>query len=732
MAAGLAAYLTSFEGTFLFDDRLQILGHRRITTLWPPWEALGRRRPVVDYSMALSHAAFGQHVWGYHAVNLAIHIIAGLTLYGIVRRTVQAMNGQLGAGALHGRDRASPWVALATAVFWVVHPLQTQSVTYLIQRAESLMGMFYLLTVYCVICGAQRVRAADYTGEQASAHGAGGLARTQDATRFLWYGAAIFFCTLGMGTKAVMVTAPVAVLLYDRMFLAGSFMRALRWRRGLYLGLGATWLVLLASGVVKAVVNPSSSRAHVGFGFKGIAPLDYALTQCGVLMHYLRLSLFPRPLCLDYEWEAVRDFAPAVAPGLIIVTLVVASAIAYFRYRSAAAFAGVWFFVILAPTSSIVPIKDPMFEHRMYLPLAAPLIVLVFAGHWMLRRAAARFALRPAVFRGACVLLGVLVTASLGYATLRRNSDYHNEVGMWRDVLAKRPSSARAAENLGTALLGEGKPDESLAILQRAVEMAPRSATARNALGFALIARGRYKDAREQFEKALEIRPTFLRALVNLGNVLADLRQPERAIPYYEKAIRLRPAQTDARLGLANTLLGLGRSGEAINQYRELLRFDPRDASAWGNLGFALLNQAGNDEALRHQAMDALRTALELDPDAVNARNTLGIALLVEGRLDEAIAAFRQVVKRDPRFAGAYQNLAKCLVQKGDLEAAVQHYRIALRLNPDEPSAHYELGSVLERLGDTAGAAEEYTRTLVLQPNHEPARTALEAIQSRK
>ncbi len=215
IVVGLIAYSNSFNGVFILDDLLHIVGNTRIQHLWPPWDVMAHRsRPVVELSLAINYALGGLNPWGYHAFNLAVHLLAGLALLGIVRRMLQSDRFQ-------GRyTRTAPWLAAAVATIWVVHPLQTESVTYIIQRAESLMGLFFLVTLYCTIRGAHSSRPR------------------------AWYTAAVCACLLGMGSKEVMVSAPILVLLYDRLFLAASFKDIVRKRWPLYVSLAATWLVL--------------------------------------------------------------------------------------------------------------------------------------------------------------------------------------------------------------------------------------------------------------------------------------------------------------------------------------------------------------------------------------------------------------------------------------------------------------------------------------------------------
>jgi hypothetical protein len=296
-------------------------------------------RPIVTLSLALSYALDGMNVRGFHIVNLAIHILAGLLLYGIVRRMLEGEK----LSARYGG--AASWLAAAAAGIWLVHPLQTESVTYIIQRAESLMGLFYLLTLYCCIRGFEARHAAR------------------------WFLAAVIACAFGMGSKEVMVTAPVLVLLYDRIFVAPTFGQIFRQRWGLYAGLFATWLVL---GALLAAMRVEDQTVLVS----DLTPWRYAITQFEVIVHYLRLSFWPHPLVLDYLWP-LADNIPSVLPWAIVVLMLVAATVWALLRQAWAGFWGAWFFLVLAPTSTVVPIADAAFEHRMYLPLAAVAVLAV-------------------------------------------------------------------------------------------------------------------------------------------------------------------------------------------------------------------------------------------------------------------------------------------------------------------------------------------------------------------
>ncbi len=599
-AAGLCAYATSFKGAFLLDDLIHILQNGRIRSLSPVTDLLSGGRPIVDLTLALNYASAGVgDVWEYHAVNLIIHVLAGLTLYGIVRRSL------LSRRLPEHLQAAAGEVALLVAMIWVVHPLLTQGVTYLIQRAESLMGLFYLVTLYGLIRGAGSSR----------------------STR--WCITAVAACALGMGCKAVMVTAPIAALLYDRAFLSSSFVEAVRRRWSFYVGLALTWGVLWWSGVAKSVLG-SSADATVGFGFEGISPVVYALTQPGVILHYLVLSVWPNPLCLDYNWPTVNGLGVAAAPAFVLTILL--GALIWLRRRNPPlAFVGAWFFLILLPTSSIIPIKDVLFEHRVYLSSAAVVVLVVLGGHYLRLQLLDRFPSRRRVAHGATALAVVLITASLGYTTLRRNKVYQSSVGMWRDVAAKRPRNARAYEQLGTALVMRGQKDEAAIAYRRAVDVDPDFVSARANLANALFETGNVEEASRQYREVLLAQPHRVEARINLGHTLRLMGRVDECIEAFQAATRVDVERTtpqilaSAHFNLGSVLAGRGTLDEALREFLEAVRIRPDYEKAHFALGRILFVEGDLDAAIEH-----FNRTLRINPDHRAARTALGEALAVQ------------------------------------------------------------------------------------------------------
>ena len=474
--AGVLAYHNSFGGPFILDDLRWIPGNPHIRQIWPPWacmymvdpwDAAGRTvvssRPILSLSLALNYQISGLKVQGYHTVDLAIHILTALTLFGIVRGTLlcEKLRARFG--------QASFSLALVCALIWLVHPLQTQSVTYMIQRAESLMGLFYLLTLYCVIRGAS---AANSRG---------------------WYAKAIAVCALGMGSKEVMATAPLLVLLYDRFFIGGSFKNAFRRRWGLYVGLAATWLVLAA-----LVCN--GLREGYSSGLQQLSPLGYAKAQCIVIIHYLRLSFWPHPLVLDYgRWPRVEVFWDFALPGLMVLALLCGSVVMFCR-RWGLGFLGLWFFLILGPTSSFFPILDAAFEHRMYLPLTGVVVAVVVCGYALGKGLSAKLAISDKHRLALAGLIGYglagAAVVTLGVLTVNRNYDYRSKVAIWEDTVAKRPENWRGHHNLGMAHRTKEQYEEALGDFTEAIRWHPEYAKAYSNRGLTYILQGTYPGVR--------------------------------------------------------------------------------------------------------------------------------------------------------------------------------------------------------------------------------------------
>jgi tetratricopeptide (TPR) repeat protein len=711
--AALTAYYNSFSGPFIHDDEFAIMENRTIHRLWPIWPVFSppcngetvSGRPLLNLSLAINYAISGLKVWSYHAANLLIHIGAALLLFGILRRTF------LMSSLRHRFGKVAMPLALASALFWTVHPLQTESVTYIVQRAESLAGFFYLLTLYCVVRGAGlRPGTAPFFAAQKPILPSVVPGEKGDCPPWtsLWYAAAVLACLLGMATKEIMATAPLIVLLYDRTFLSGSFREALRRRWGLYEGLAATW------GLLAYLVFSSGLIARQS-EFGAPDAWHYACTQLGVILDYLRLSVWPSELCLDYRWPVASGLGE-ILPGALAIGFFLGATVWGLLARRTWGFLGAWFFLILAPTSSVFPLSNLRYEHRMYLSLAAVAVLLSADGYVLWDRLAPRPA-EPgpkgtAVRWAVPVAVWTAILLALGAATVARNRDYRSPLVIYQDTIDKNPRNWAAHTNLGNALAAVGRADEAVTHYARALQLKPDDARICNDLGVALAALGRTDEAIGHYRTALRLQPDDPTALNNLGLALTTLGRTNEAVAYYDRALRLKPDYAEAHNNLGSVLLTMGKTSEAIQRWEESLRLKPDYAEAHYNLGIVLSDMGKTGEAIRH-----CQEALRLKPDYADAHIVLGNVLCDVERIDEAIAHYHEAIRLKPTCAGAYYNLGIALASTGGTNQAIEHYQEALRLKPDFAVVHYNLASALGRIGRTSESIEHYNQFLQYSPN---------------
>lgn len=677
VGVAVLAYLNSFGGPFVLDDVESIAENptiRHLSTALMPPAGSGMTvggRPIVNLTLALNYALGGESVAGYHVFNLLIHVGTALVLFGLVRATFRSRTLVPRYG-----DRAAAF-GLVVAVLWAAHPLASAAVTYLVQRAESLVAFFYLLTLYA-------------------------FARSSSAAKPLrWQIVAVAACLVGMATKEVMVSAPLLVLLYDRTFVAGTFREALRLRRWLYAALAATWLPLIA-----LVLGTANRGGSAGFG-TGISPWAYALTQLGAIGHYLRLAVWPNPLVFDYGVHVASGIGEVLAGALVVSAAVAATGWAL-RRHPALGFVGTLFFAVLAPSSSIVPIATQTAgEHRMYLPLAAVIAALVFAAARLIGRH------------------GILVAATVALAftalTARRNEDYRTGLALWWDTAAKLPGNGRAQASVGGALTALGRAQDAVPHFETALRLAPNDPAIHTKFGYTLDQLGRHGEAIAQYEQSLALRPNHAITLENLGNALAGVGRLAEARTRLEAAVQRAPQSAAVHCDLGIVLFQLGRQAappdasllqQAITEYREALRLDPKQVRAYNNLGVALAALGHADEAVAQY-----RAALAIDPANADAHTNLGALFATRGQLDAAAAEFGRTLALYPGDAQAHFFLGNVRLQQGAVRDAIREFEAATKLKPDFATAYFNLATAFSQAGQPADALAAFQRAAQLSPN---------------
>lgn len=648
--AGFLAYANSFSGPFVLDDRVSIVENAQIRDVWKLDQVLFPRRelptagrPLVNFSFAVNYALGGLDVGGYHLVNLAFHLICGLLVFGIVRRTLElpALKGRFG--------RASLNLGFAAALLWTLHPLNTEAVDYLTQRTELMMALFYLLTLYAGI-------------------------RALWSRPRTWRAVAVLSCGAGMLCKESMVTAPVVVVLYDVVFVFESFRRALSERWRFYAALCASWIVL-------TVMMWSGPRVHsAGFSI-GVDPWTYLLNQTVMITQYLRLAVWPRALVVNYGWPLALTLRDVLPQALFVTALLALTAVALIR-QPKWGFLGAWFFVTLAPTSSIVPIATEVgAERRMYLPLIALVVLAVVS---------ASFARRAVSAAGAVALAVVATLFAVG--TFTRNREYRSELVLARTIIERRPTPV-AHHILGTQLLMAGDRDAGMRELRQAVPGAPR---AYYTLGVELLKEGNNREAIDRLEAFLREQPNLVEAVSArqlLGQAFAHERRWAEAIEQEQQVLTMNPTaaqRLDSQAILAEAFLGAENFTEAIAHCRAYLRSRPNDGPVLTRLGIAL----SATEQLA-AAIGAFRQAAAVAPGKADAQRNLAIALSDHGDFEDALVPAQQVVALRPGDADAHRLVGRLLVRLGRLDEARSHLERSLQIDPADADAKEILRKLL-------------------------------------
>jgi protein O-mannosyl-transferase len=638
-----AVYGHTLFSSFHFDDRSSILmnpvlrsGADAIPELWRYWPT----RFIVTISFYMNYQAGGIEPFGYHLINLVIHIINSLLVCGVLLYSVKKIrpNGE-GVGY---------WPALAGGLIFALHPIQTQAVSYIAQRAASLAATFYLAGLLLYI------RA--------------GWGRPKFYYSLAWLsGAAAMLC------KEMSVTFPLAIILWDLVFANGKpHRRKLRWSIFLILLLIIPLTVLLDSGNPKYNDSGQLGGGEISTGFEKFAGgveapdrLTYGLTQIRVLKTYLRLILLPINQNLDYDFPVSTSFfnLEIIFSSILIISILLGAVLLHKAKKPAAAFGIFFFFLALLPESSFIPIRDLIFEHRLYLPLLG----LAFA-----------VAQLDFSSRGLRILFGLIIFL-LATMTFSRNRIWMDEITLWTDTAKKSSGKARPHNNLGY-LFNQDK---------------------------------QYKKARLTLGRAIEITPDYPEAMVNLAISYKNMDKLILAEEISRRALEIKPGYPEGHNTLGDIRRLRGRLPEAEVEYRRAIELNPGLAAARNNLA-NLYREMGEPERAAAQYSKALNGG----KDNPVYLNNIGLSLLEQGRLEEGIRSFLEAIAINPELAPAHYNLGNALFKKGDLKAARESFRRAVDIDPQYVRAFFNLGVVESKLGNWDDARESFLSVIKLEPEN--------------
>lgn len=564
LLVGVLAYANTFNVPFLFDDNRAIVDNyliKNLANLWPP----SGTRWLGVLTFALNYAAGGLNVTGYHAVNLVIHLSASLLVYRLVDLTFRTPLFLAEEQSVISKQNSS-LTALAAALIFVSHPIQTQAVTYIAQRFASLATMLFLASLVCYI----QARITHVSG-------AGRILKLRKGTAAL-YAVSLFCAVLAMKTKEIAFTLPVITIIYELAFFPG---RKLNERLEIMIPFALTLFIIPFT-----LLDIGSDGITVpGQVMADISRHDYLLTQFRVIVTYLRLLILPVNQMIDYVYPVYRElYDPAVFLSFLLLLALFSLGIILMimggRGRVSpqwriAGFAGVWFFITLSVESSIIPITDVIFEHRLYLPSVGVFMALAAVGSIAVKNLGERF---PKSTGGTyAILTGILLALSI--ATHIRNDVWRSELALWEDVARKSPDNARARAIIGIKLIEAKKIDQAIVYFQEAIRIKPDYADAVICLGNAYLEKGMLEEGYQLYLKALLLGTLDFESraqlMMNIGNYNFRKGQYDRAIYYYQTALSITPNVASIHYNLGLAYKAKGMASEAAGELARARQLNP-------------------------------------------------------------------------------------------------------------------------------------------------------------
>ena len=604
LLTALLLYANVLRGEFLFDDFEYIVDNPLVQDL-SNLHALSDPRQVGYLSFALNYAVDGENPLGYHLVNVVIHALNALLVMLLVSGFLGAVSRTTDPG---DRDR---WLPLLTASLFLVHPAQTQAVSYLTQRFTSLATLFYLLAVLLYL----RSRLVLEEGRRLD-------------RGYVLYALAFAATLLGMRTKEITFTIPFALAAMEFVLFRGSVYGRRRFLFLLPFGAALLLIPLAILGPQLGLIRPAEGIAEVTrqdkiYDLVERSAWHYLLTQFKVIVIYLKVLFLPVGQKVIYDIKVSRRFmAPDVLLPLLLLLSVAAAG--WYSWRRASAkdgeagargkliAAGIfWFFLTISVESSIIPIKDLIFEHRMYLP-SVGFFAVAAAG----LLAASEKVLPAAGIRGR-TLLAFAVCVPLALLTFGRNDVWSSEVKLWDDVAKKAPRKLIGYNNRGTAYAKKRQYDLAIRDLDHTVDMLPDNLM-----------------VTPSWEDADLIPPNISKTYLARGRVNLALGRREEADRDFTLSKRLisAPVEFEETRSLADRYFKGKAYRHAIAEYSKLLAWDPENADA--------LNDRGNAYSYSGRYADAIRDfdlLIRLRPDFALAYYNRGIALAWADQPEKAV-----------------------------------------------------------------------------------------------
>lgn len=646
-------YGSTLFHSFHYDDIPSILekpwirGLDKIPDLLTQWNI----RPVLVFSFNINHAISGFNVWSYHVVNILLHLGVVFLVYRLAFQILKFLERC-------GKKPPALWspIPYLAAVIFAVHPLATQSVTYISSRSSLLATLFYLATIILFF------KAFDAT-------------RKKEGEPYRWTFIAAGLCLLlGALSKEIIVSIPAILFLYHYYFYSGETFR--KWITCAY----APILLVGMPIVIFIVWRVFSQGGILPTGETYLSGATYFLTQSFVIpFEYFWKMLFPINQSIDVnfpirsDWGVLANYAGFLALGIFVVALCRVTSVS-----RVAGFGLVWMLITILPTSSFVPLHDVAVEHRTYLPLVGYALFLAATLHGL-----AKLLLQKRMLCHCTQILTVAIIVCYGLLLVNRNAVWKNEITLWSDAKEKAPGLVRPYNNLGQAYDQRREYLKAIREFEAALKIQPNYVFALSNLGNVYGKMNNFPQAIDKFRRVLALQSDYAPAHYNLARALQAVSKPGEALAHYHKAILLVPHFEQAIYNYALLAMQMGKREEAVKYFGKFIDLKPTSERGYFGLGNTYLLMGKFDEAEQ-----SFHQALQVKPDYLLALINLAMAQTQADHIDQALASYQDIMKRSPGIAGVHKNLGLIYAQhKNDPAQAIQHFEESLRLAPNQPEA---------------------------------------------
>ena len=585
LIAGIAflAYSNTFKAPFYLDDWPNIVENESIQINVLTWDRLEQMAEITYkesirifsyFTLALNYYLGGLNVFGYHLINVMIHIATGVLLFWLLMLTFNLPNLKEKYGSF------SFEIALFASLVFISHPIQTQSVTYIVQRMSIMAGMFYLLSLVLYV-----------KGRLTSSHG----------HRIFYFGGTGLSYLLGIFSKENVAILPLFIVLYEFYFLQ-DFKLSPKGRKALFILVGAIFLLVLAGLILWG--ERYLNVIEEGYKIRDFTLKERVLTQFRVVLYYVTLFVYPHPsrLILDYDFPISKTILDP--PTTFISILIVAGLIGYgiwtAKKRPILSFCILWYFGNLVIESSIFPL-EMVYEHRLYIPSIGPIILFSLFLSELFTRLRMKFADNQILINRLRTFSMVSIIILLSLGTYERNSFWRDEIKLLEDGVKKSPDKFRPHYNLGVAYQRHDRYQEAIETYKRAILLAGRpkriktaspylksvDADFYNNLGVLYRRLGRYPEAIESYCEAIRMKPGYADFYNNLGLAYYAAGKLQEAEKAFRQAIVLKPDKDEFYYNLGLTLNRLDNHRDAVDVYREAIRINRGNLKAHFNLGLS-------------------------------------------------------------------------------------------------------------------------------------------------